>query len=85
MTRGGENTTALDRIMRSSVSPLTGMASCWARRDPGSPPNAKPIWRCMSPRRAVRRARGGPTSGRRSVKICRGQLALVHRNRLART
>lgn len=33
------------RIRRRSVSPLTGMASRAAKRDPGSPPRASPIWR----------------------------------------
>ncbi|WP_244277720.1 MULTISPECIES: hypothetical protein [Mesorhizobium] len=38
---GGSNPAA--RTIRNSVSPLTGMASLSDRREPGSPPTAKPI------------------------------------------
>ncbi|NGO53886.1 hypothetical protein G6N73_22450 [Mesorhizobium camelthorni] len=53
---GGSNPAA--RIIRNSVSPLTGMGSLSDRREPGSPPTAKPIAIWLSPSRTVRRAFG---------------------------
>src|SRR3546814_3410675 len=37
--------TGADRIIRSNVSPLTGIANLCTRREPGSPPGAKPMAR----------------------------------------
>ncbi|BCG97341.1 MULTISPECIES: hypothetical protein [unclassified Mesorhizobium] len=64
---GGSNPAA--RIIRSSFSPLTGIASLRARRESDSPPIVKPIARWLSPRGAVRLALGYTVSGNRSVKI----------------
>ena len=69
------------RISRSSVSPLTGMASRDARRAPASPPALKAMRRWASARRAMRRTRGRATPGRRSAKTRRGQSGAEHRKR----
>jgi len=83
-TRGafaGSNSAAV--IIRSSVSPLTGMASLPARREPAAPPAAKPIARWLSPSLIVRRAFGCTVCGSRSVKIRRSHKAFPQRNRRA--
>src|ERR1700759_5381905 len=46
------------RISRSRVSPLTGIASLPAKREPGSPPRARPICCWISRSRRVRLALG---------------------------
>ncbi len=51
------------------------------RRDPGSPPRARPMFCWVRARRSVRRAFGMTTSGRRSVKMLRSQSATKQRNR----
>ncbi len=85
-TRGeGWVSRSVARTSRSSVSPLAGMDSHPARHDPASPPGARPMWRWMPPRRAVRRARGDATPDRRSAKTRRGQPTLAQQNRRART
>jgi len=71
------------RIIRNSVSPLTGMASLSDKREPGSPPTAKPIASWLSQSRTVRRAFGRTVSGSLSVKIRRGHCESAHRNRRA--
>src|ERR1700761_9637871 len=59
MMRGGDTIPPpLARISRSKVSPLTGTASLAARREPGSPPSARPICCWISRSRRVRLALG---------------------------
>jgi hypothetical protein len=43
---GGEacNSSFATQTKRSNVSPLAGIESRVAKRDPGSPPSAKPMW-----------------------------------------
>ena len=82
MTRGdGASGMGAARIGRSSVSPLTGMASRLARRAPASPPACRAMRRCASARRTVRRTLGRATSGRRSTKIRCGHLGAEQRKR----
>jgi len=79
--RGHRQRRGAARIRRSSVSPLTGMASRDARRAPASPPALKAMRRWASARRAVRLSRGGATAGSRSAKMRRGHAGPEHRKR----
>jgi len=73
--------TGADRIIRSKLSPLTGIASRCARRDPGSPPAARPIARWLSASRTERCALEATTPGSRSANIRTLQAGVPQRKR----
>jgi len=68
------------RTSRSRVFRLAARPMLWPRRAPAAPPSATPMAVCRSDSRAVLRAQGAATPGRRSVKMWRLHLALSQKS-----
>lgn len=69
-----------ERIRRSSVSGLVGMARVVAKRAPPSPPIASATRRKAARRPWLRRAWGATNPAKRSVKMRRAQVGMRQKN-----